>query len=599
MSQEVDRARGDRAGQAGVVAALGLITLVAFLPCLYNGFVLTWDDRQNLADNPYLRTPVLRSLSWAWSTYLVGVYQPLAWFVYRAEYALWGVEPWGYHLVSVLWHAVNGFLFFWLTQDLLARARPDLAENQRNFGAALAAALFVVHPLRVEVVAWASCQPYLPCAFFCLLSVRMYLRACAQTGVRQHLKLLVVCWALFLAALLCKALAVPLPFVLLALDVYPLRRLGAGQARWVGPPARTVWLEKLPFLVLSGLFAVLAYRARLSLEIVTQRRSLSARVAQVCYSIAYYPIKTVAPFGLLPFHPVRNGANLGEPLFQLCAVGVVCLSLALVLMRKRWPGMLAAWISYLLLLAPNAGVVRMGAMLIADRYSYLATMGGFVLAAAGIAELRTRQRSRRWNRIIAIAGLTLLLALLPLSWRQCRIWRTSEATWVHTMACFAGDVRAAPNSADAHHHLGIALYYCGHFDEAIRELRVALELDPALASAYASLAQALIETGRDDEAMAALSESVRLDPTEPDVHGALAFLLVKRGRLDEAKAEYRAALRLQPHRGIWHAGLGILLDRQGHREAAAAELSESVRLDPGTSHFQDLLRQVRPRQGRR
>jgi tetratricopeptide (TPR) repeat protein len=589
----------DRTRRGALAAALGLLTLVAFLPCLENGFVDTWDDGPNLIENPYLRQLGWPSFSWAWRTFLLGVYQPLAWLAFFAEYAIWGLKPWGYHLASLLWHAINAILFFLLTEELLDRARPDLAAPDRTFGAALAAALFAVHPLRVEVVCWVSSQPYLPCAFFCLLAVRMYLRACAQTDGRQHLKLLVVCWALFLAALLCKALAVPLPLVLLLLDVYPLRRLRDDHARCFGAAVRTVWLEKIPFLILSGLFAVVAYRARLSLEIVTQTRSLSARVAQVCYSIAYYPVKTIAPVGLLPFHPVRNGANLGEPLFQLCAVGVVGLSLALLLVRRRWPGLLAAWVSYLLLLAPNSGIVRMGAMLIADRYSYLATMGGFTLAAAGIAELRTRARSRPLNRAIAIAGLALLLALVSLSWRQCRIWRTSEAAWTHTEACFAEDLRAAPTSADAHHHLGIALYYCGRFDEAIREFHIALALDPALASAHASLAQAFIELGRDDEAMAALSESVRLDPTDPDAHGALAFLLVKQGRLDEAKTEYLAALRLQPHRGVWHAGLGILLNRQGDLDAAAAELSDSVRLDPGKSHFRDLLQEVRRRQGRR
>jgi tetratricopeptide (TPR) repeat protein len=583
----------DRTRRGILAGALGLLTFIAFLPCLNNGFVDTWDDGPNLVENPYLREFGWQSFSWAWHTFLLGVYQPLAWLIFFGEAAIWGAEPWGYHLVSLLWHAVNAIVLFLLTQDLLERARPDLAAPDRTSGAALATALFAVHPLRVEVVAWASSQPYLPCVFFCLLSVRTYLRACAQTDGRQHLKLLVVCWALFLAALLCKALAVPLPFLLLVLDVYPLRRLGTGPTPSAGPAARAVWLEKLPFLIVSALFAVIAYRARLSLEIVTQARGLSSRVAQVCYSIAYYPIKTFAPFGLLPFHPVRSGANLGEPLFQLCTAGVIGLSLALLLLRRRSPGMLAAWVSYLLLLAPNSGIVRMGAMLIADRYSYLATMGGFMLAAAGIAELRTRGRSRRLNRGIAIAGLGLVVALCLLSWRQCRIWRTSEAAWMHTAACFAEDVRAAPMSADAHHHLGIALYYCSRFDEAIPEFRIALKLDPALASAYASMAQALIEAGRDDEAMAALSESLRLDPTDPDVHGALAFLLVKQGRLDEAKARYLAALRLQPHRGVWHAGLGVVLNRQGNLEAAASELAESVRLDPGKSHFQDLLRQVR------
>ena len=274
--------RPDRLHRAGVAGALGLLTLVAFLPSLGNGFVATWDDGPNLLENPHLRTLGWPSFAWAWRTFLLGVYQPLAWLLFFAQYAVWGLEPWGYHFVSLLGHSANAILFFLLTRALLERARPDLADRDRTVGAALAAALFAVHPLRVEVVAWASCQPYLPCAFFCLLALLVYLRASTE-GPR--LRLLAVCWVLFLAALLFKSSAVPFPLMLLVLDVYPLRRLGA----------RGVWLEKVPFFVLGGLFAAVAYRARSSLEVVTQTRSLSSRLAQVCYSIAYYPIKTVAP----------------------------------------------------------------------------------------------------------------------------------------------------------------------------------------------------------------------------------------------------------------------------------------------------------------
>lgn len=581
---------GDRLRRAAIAVALGLLTFVGFLPSLTNGFVATWDDGPNLLENPHLRGFGWPSFFWAWRTVLLGVYQPLAWLLFFAQYAVWGLEPWGYHLVSLLWHAVNTILFFHLTRELLVRARPDVADRDRTFGAALAAALFAVHPLRVEVVAWASCQPYLPCVSFCLLALLVYLRASAE----GRLGPLVVCWVLFLAALLCKSSAVPLPLLLLVLDVYPLRRLGDHN----GPRARRVWLEKVPFFVLGGLFAAVAYQARSPLEVVAQTRSLSSRLAHVCYSIAYYPIKTVAPAGLIPYHPIRASANLGEPLFQICAAGVVGLSLALFLLRRRWPGMLAAWVSYLALLAPNSGIVRMGSMLVADRYSYLATMGGFVLAAAGVAELRTWGSSRRLNPGITGVGLVLVLTLLPLSWRQCRIWSSSEATWTYSAACFTEAVRAAPTSADAHHNLGVALYYCRRLDEAIDQLHTALELDPTLASSQGSLAQALVESGRYDEAMVALTEAVRLDPNDPDIHGARALLLVRQGRLGEAQAAYREALRLQPHSANWHAGLGVALFRQGRIAAAAAELSEAVRLDPDDRHFQDQLTQVRRVQAR-
>jgi Flp pilus assembly protein TadD len=590
-------ARDDRIRAGGVAVALGLLTIVAFLPSLDNGFVATWDDGPNLLENPHLREFGWPSFSWACRAFLLGVYQPLAWLLFFAQYAVWGLEPWGYHLVSLLWHSVNAILFFLLTRELLERARPGLADQDRTFGAALAAALFAVHPLRVEIVAWASCQPYLPCACLCLLTLLVYLRA--QTEDRHRLRLLVVCWVLFLAALLCKSSAVPLPLVLLIVDVYPLRRLGARDGRGICPAAPRVWLGKAPFFVLGGLFAAVAYRARSSLEVVTQVPNLSSRLARVGYSLAYYPTKTVIPTGLIPYHPIRSSANLGEPLFQLCAASALGLSVALFLGRKRWPGMLAAWMSYVVLLAPNSGIVRMGSMLVADRYSYLATMGGFVLAAAGIAELRTWARSRRLKLGIAIVGLVLLLFLLPPTWRQCRIWNSAEATWTYAAACFAEAVRAEPASGEAHHNLGVALFYCRRLDEAIGEFHTALKLDPALATSYGSLAQALVESGRNDEALIALSRAVRLDPDNPDVHGGIALLLIKQGRLGEARAAYLDALRLQPYSANWHAGLGVVLFRQGRIEDAALELSEAVRLDPDDLHIQDQLRQVRRIQAHR
>jgi tetratricopeptide (TPR) repeat protein len=579
----------DRTRRGFFAGALGLLTLVAFLPCLNNGFVATWDDGPNLLDNPHLRSLGWPSFAWAWRTFLLGVYQPLAWLMFFAQSAVWGREPWGYHLVSLLWHASNSVLFFLLTCALLDRTRPDFAAPDRTLGAAVAAALYAVHPLRVEVVAWASCQPYLPCVFFSLLCVLVYLRA--PVAGRDRLRRLVVCWVLFLAALLSKSLAVPLPLVLVVLDVYPFRRLGPG------PAARAVWLEKVPFLILSGLFAVVAYRARSSLESYAHARSLSSRLAQVAYSIVYYPIKTVAPTGLLPFHPIPSGANLGEPLFQLCAAGVVVLSIALFLTRRRRPGLLAAWVSYLLLIAPTAGIVPIGSMLVADRYSYLATMGGFVAAAGGIAALRSRSGGRSLNLASTGVGLALILGVLPLTWRQCRIWSSAEAAWTHTARCFEDAVRSDPASAEAHHNLGIALYYCGRLDQAIAEFHAALKRDPTLASTQGSLAQALIDSGRDDEAMTALCEALRLDPKNPDYQGSRALLLIRRGHLDEARAGYLSALREQPRSANWHAGLGIVLFRQGRIAEAAAELSEAVRLNPDEPHFQDQLRQVRRRQG--
>src|SRR5262245_24795669 len=180
-----------------IVGALGLLTAFAFVPALENGFVASWDDGPNFLTNPHFRGLGWHQLSWAWRATLLGVYQPLAWILFSAEFAVWGLKPWGYHLVSVLWHAVNASLLFVLTAELLARARPDLAAGDRTFGAALAAALFTVHPLRVEVVAWVSCQPYLPCAAFSLFSLLAYLRAQDESRSGRRLRSLAAAWVCY------------------------------------------------------------------------------------------------------------------------------------------------------------------------------------------------------------------------------------------------------------------------------------------------------------------------------------------------------------------------------------------------------------------
>ncbi len=235
-----------------MAVVLVLLVVAAFSPCLRNDFV-AWDDDKNFLNNPGYRGLGWVQLRWDWTSFQLGVYQPLAWMILGAESLLWGLRPWGYHLTSLILHALNTVVLLVLTLSLLSRCRPrrERAEPGSSLlDAGLAVALFAVHPLRTEVVAWASCQPYLPCALFSMLTVLAYLRALPE-GAPPRRGSLVAAFCLFAAALLSKAVAVSLPAVLLILDVYPLRRLGGGPGRWFGPSVRGVWREKLPFLGLS------------------------------------------------------------------------------------------------------------------------------------------------------------------------------------------------------------------------------------------------------------------------------------------------------------------------------------------------------------
>ncbi len=344
------------------------------------------------------------------------------------------MRPWGYHLTSLVFHVVNMVVFYHLALVLLERSgrghapEPDVRRAE-PIAAALAVALFAVHPLRVEVVAWASCQPYLLCSFFAMHCALAYLHSADASTPSARRSWLAGSWLFFVMAVLSKAAAVPLPAVLLILDVYPLRRLGPGP--WFGPEARRIYGEMLFFVVPCAGFIALTYHARVSDSGATPLEAfgLAPRVVQALSGITFYVVKTVFPFGLTAYYPLPV---LYEELFHWpfahSVVAAILATAAVLVLAKRWPGVAAAWAVYLVFLAPNLGLVWSGTYIAADRYSYLATMGGFVLLAGALSRLACRPR--RWRWAIRV-GLALIVILTALTWRQCRTWRSSSALWLH------------------------------------------------------------------------------------------------------------------------------------------------------------------------
>src|SRR5262249_15207521 len=221
-------------------------------------------DYKNFVDNPHYRGLGASQLGWAWTTMHLGVYQPVSWMFLELQYTVFGLDGRWYHLVSLLLHAIDMVLLFVLSVVLLRRLWPDYyATNPWTcvLSSGLAVVWYAVHPLRVEAVAWASCQPYLVCTFFYLLAVLCYLRAFPAGEARQT-RWIALSFGMCVLALLAKAVAVSIPFVLLLLDIYPLRRVGSVESGWFGVAAKRIWLEKLPFLAVSAVFMVIAVAAK-------------------------------------------------------------------------------------------------------------------------------------------------------------------------------------------------------------------------------------------------------------------------------------------------------------------------------------------------
>ena len=371
-----------------VAIPLALIVIAAFIPALDNGFV-EWDDSENFLDNPYYRGLGVAQLKWAWSTFWVGVYQPLAWLLFEAQYVFWKLDPRGYHLTSLFFHAANAVVLYVLTVTLLVRCRPDSCLKSPwscSLGAGLATALFAVHPLRVEAVAWASCQPYLPCALFSMLAVLAYLRAFPMDSSPRW-GWLVGSFVLFVAALLFKAVAVSLPAVLLILDVYPLRRFGDGPGRWFGSAARKVLLEKVPFVLVSLVFMGLAIAAKPQSRVAIEHYDASAAHCPGVLRDLVLHRQDGATAGPHRRVPVPQGDGLARAPVPVEHPRDAGDDVGLFLLRRRWPGLLAAWLTYLVILAPSSGLIRISNQIAADRYSYLAMLGLVMLAAAGLCRL--------------------------------------------------------------------------------------------------------------------------------------------------------------------------------------------------------------------
>jgi len=602
-----------------VVLLPALAALIAFAPSLRNQFVDYWDDNLNLLENPAFMGLDWAHIRWALTTYHMGVYQPLAWVLLEVQYVLWGLAPWGYHLTSLVLYVAEAVALYALTVVLLVRCRAIAAIHGPwpiHLGAGLAIGLFVAHPLRDEVVAWASGQPYLPCALFATLAVLAYLHAHPE-GRSTRPGWAIAAALLFVAAMMSKGVAVTLPVLLLMLDVYPLRRIGhrggggVVAGLFADPAARWAWAEKLAYFALGGVFVVLNSRARDHTQILVmghlqEQGPLIGRIAQACYGVVFYLVKTVWPSGINALYMLPPRLDWTEPRFALSIALVVAVSVTLFLLRRDRPAWLAAWLSYLVILAPNSGLKRIGTQIAADRYSFMAMIGLMVLAAAGLARLMTA-RSRAVAPACLATCLTILVALTALSWQQCTYWRDSIALWRRAMKF---TVVVDPS---VHSHLGMALMKAGDTEASLDSFSQALHYQPDHVQAHAQMGQALITLGRYAEAEGHLAEALRLRPNDEDrfylgmalaqqgksaeaegnfsdvlrrhpdnaeVHDQLGSVLARQGKLAEAEAHFAAAVRGHPESAGVHNNLGAVLARQGKLTEAESHFAEAVRLQP-------------------
>src|SRR5947199_7910091 len=334
-----------------VPALIALVTFAAFLPALHNQFV-NWDDDKNFLENPHYRGLGWTQLSWMWTTHM-GHYVALTRMTFGLDYLLWGMNPFAYHLTNLLLHAANAVVFFFITRRLLTRALPSPSDGGHTLAvsAAFAGLVFAIHPLRVESVAWATERRDVLSGLFYLSAVLAYLRACDREERGRGWYWGAV--ALFAGALLSKSMAVNLPVVLMILDVYPLRRLG-GSIGWRSKPARRIYVEKIPFVLLAAAASAIAVMAQSSVHAVASLAQLSVpgRVAISTYGLSFYLWKMVVPVNLSPVYELRPPVNPWATPFLLTYGAVLALTAIALALRRRVPGPPSPCVAYHLALLP-------------------------------------------------------------------------------------------------------------------------------------------------------------------------------------------------------------------------------------------------------
>ncbi|MBJ6727299.1 tetratricopeptide repeat protein [Geomesophilobacter sediminis] len=525
-----------------MVAALLLIFTVAAYSHIGHDRFVHMDDDSYVVNNPYVNhglTPA--GIVWAFTTVDQANWHPITWLSHMCDVQLFGLAPGAHHFTSVAIHAAASLLLLLLLYRLTGAV----------WQSAFVAALFALHPMHVESVAWAAERKDVLSAFFCFLTLLFYTDYVRdQDRSRFYLAL-----AAFVLGLMSKPMLVTLPLMLLLLDYWPLERThGAPEntslKRWFG----LVW-EKLPFLALSFVSCLITFYAQERGGATRSFGEISAvlRLENVVVSYAKYLLKTVCPFDLAAMYPFPSAIPAWQVVGSLLLL--LAMTAAAVLLRRRLPFLAMGWFWFLVTLLPVIGLIQVGEQAMADRYSYLPSVGLFIAFTFSVAGL-SRKLPNRPTVLGACAGILLVFSAAA-TWRQVGFWHDS-------VVLFQRANRVTPNSYVIHKYLGLA-YADTDLDAAIREYRAALALNPRYADAHNNLGLAYAAKGDHAAAIAEYDAVLREMPRHILAHLNRGASLGNLGRLDEAIAEFEAVLRLAPDYEDARANLQLAQEQKALR----------------------------------
>jgi tetratricopeptide (TPR) repeat protein len=587
-----------------VCLLLALSTLFLYRPATRNGFV-NLDDNEYIVDNPHV-TPglTLNNVEWAFGSGYASNWHPLTWVSHMLDCQLYGLNPGGHHLSSVLLHIADSVLVLLLFRQMTGSL----------WRSAFLAALFAWHPLHVESVAWASERKDVLSTLFWLLTMLAYVSYTRSSAAKQPACRTYYCLSLFffVLGLMSKAMLVTLPFALLLLDFWPLKRTICLTGFKEQPsPSQLPWsrliLEKLPFflLALAGSMVTYLVQQRGGAVSSLEEASVSRRLSNAAVSYLRYVSKAIWPVNLAALYPYPRHQSV--LLVLLSVTFLLFFSSLFILAAKRRPYLFTGWFWFLGTLVPTIGLVQVGSQAMADRYMYIPSIGLFALVVWGLPDFLNAWTSAG-NLMAAAVGIIALAGCLVCTSLQVRTWHDSEQLYRHAIGAteknyiaynglggaldaenrpddaltyYFKSVEINPRYPEGQYNLGTALLNRGRLDDAVTHLNLALKQNPDYVVAHNNLGVALMKAGRTTDSVTQFAQAVRLDPDYFEAYGNLGIALMKLGRVAEAITQFARAVRLKPDDPSARSNLGIALMDANRPAEAAIQFSAALRLDSG------------------
>ncbi len=582
---------------AAICLLLAAVVLLTFGQSRNFGFV-NFDDAVYYSSNYHVKAGLTwAGFKWAFQTGYASNWHPLAWLSLMLDAQLFGPGPAGPHFTNVLLHAINAVVLFLLLRRLTGALWPS----------AVVAALFAVHPLRVESVVWISERKDVLSGLFFLLTLGAYTLFVEKSKAQNPKSKIfyTLCLLAFVCGLMSKPMLVTLPFVLLLLDYWPLNRLTPSALKGL-------LIEKIPFFILSAASCIVTILAQQQAIKPMGVLPLPLRLSNAVIAYITYLLQMIWPHNLAVLYPYR----FNPPDWQVAGACILmlCITFPALLMARRFPYFLTGWLWYLGMLVPTIGLVQVGEQAHADRYTYLPQIGLYLIVVWAAKDFSVSWHIRR--RIPVSLAFVLIGILMVCTLKQTAYWRNEELLWKQTIACTTGNylahndlgyvlaakgripeaiehyqkaIEIDPTCADAYNNLGTIYLNQGRLDEAARLYYRAIDIYPSFAEAYNNLGILLMRQGRPAEAIEQFQKALELEPDNAEIQNNLANIFTTQGRVDEAIEHYRLALKQMPDSVHAHYQLGYLLQSRGEFAASVAQFQKVLQLDPKNVSAQNNL----------